>query len=138
VPRAVLDTNVLVAALITPDGASARLLVALRAGAFESVVSPQLLDELRDVLAQPKFRRYVSREEAATYVRLIERSSIVLADPPPDGSGRYPADPDDRFLVDLARSALVDAIVSGDAQALALRPTVPVMSPREFLEYLGA
>ena len=37
VPRAVLDTNVPVSALITPAGASATLLVELRAGAFELV-----------------------------------------------------------------------------------------------------
>lgn len=43
VPRAVLDTNVLVSALITPHGPNARLLLELRAGAFELVVSPMLL-----------------------------------------------------------------------------------------------
>ena len=42
-PRAVLDTNVLVAALISGVGAPAGLLLALRIGAFELVVSLALL-----------------------------------------------------------------------------------------------
>ena len=67
-PRVVLDTNVLVSALITPAGASARLLVELRAGAFEVVLSPLLLAELREVLGRDKFRRYVSAAEADAFV----------------------------------------------------------------------
>jgi putative PIN family toxin of toxin-antitoxin system len=54
VPRAVLDTNVLVSALISPGGPSAALLLELRAGAFELVASPTLLAELREVLCVQK------------------------------------------------------------------------------------
>ena len=68
VPRAVLDTNVLVSALISPGGPSAALLLELRAGAFELVVSPALLAELREVLGREKFRRYVTEAEAIAYV----------------------------------------------------------------------
>ena len=60
-PRAVLDTNVFVSALISPSGPSAALLLELRAGAFELVVSPMLLAELGDVLGRPKFCPYAPR-----------------------------------------------------------------------------
>ncbi len=135
-PRAVLDTNVLVSALITPHGASAQLLVELRAGAFELVVSPTLLGELGEVLRRPKFRPYLSKPEIDAYVELIRRDSVVVEDPAPS-SEPLGADPDDEYLIDLARAAGVDALVSGDAHLLALRGLVPVMSPREFFESLG-
>jgi putative PIN family toxin of toxin-antitoxin system len=136
VPRAVLDTNVLVSALITPAGASAQLLVELRAGAFELVVSPRLLDELRDVLGRPKLRRHVSEADADAYVELIRRASLVVDDHAPSGEP-LAADPDDEYLVDLARHARVEALVSSDAHLLELRPTVPARTPREFLESLA-
>jgi putative PIN family toxin of toxin-antitoxin system len=135
VPRAVLDTNVLVSALISPGGGSARLLLELRSGAFELIVSPLLLVELREVLRRDKFRRYVSQGEADAYVELIRTESVIHADPAPSPE-TLSADPDDEYLIDLARDAQADAIVSGDAHLLELRAVLPVMTPAEFLETL--
>jgi putative PIN family toxin of toxin-antitoxin system len=136
VPRAVLDTNVLVSALISPGGSSAQLLLELRAGAFELVVSPLLLAELREVLRRDKLRRYVAGDEADAYVELIRREGQVLDDPSPGGAP-LSADPDDEFLVDLARMANVDVLVSGDSHLLELRDRLPVMTPAEFLASLA-
>jgi putative PIN family toxin of toxin-antitoxin system len=135
VPRAVLDTNVLVSALISSGGSSARLLLELRAGAFGLVVSPRLLAELGEVLHWGKFRRYVTDTEADAYVALISREAQVVADPDP-ADRPMSADPDDEYLIDLARAAAVDALVSGDAHLLDLREVLPVMSPVEFLSTL--
>ncbi len=135
-PRAVLDTNVLVSALISPGGASARLLLALRAGAFEIIVSPMLLAELGEVLRREKFRRYISEAEADAYVELIRRESDVHDDPTP-GPEPLGTDPDDEYLIDLARDAAADTLVSGDAHLLELRDLVPVMTPAQFLVTLG-
>ena len=136
VPRAILDTNVLVSALITPHGASARLLVELRAGAFELIVSPMLLAELQEVLLRDRFRRYVSPAEVDAYVELV-RSLAVVHDDPECSEAPLSADPDDDFLVALAREARVAALVSGDGHLLALRPSVPAMTPAEFLATLA-
>lgn len=136
VPRAVLDTNVLVSALISPGGPSAQLLVSLRSGAFELVVSPLLLTELREVLGRAKFERYVTEPEIVTYVELIRRESIVHTDPEPSAES-LSIDPDDEYLIDLARDARVDALVSGDDHLLTLRHELSVMSPREFLESIA-
>jgi putative PIN family toxin of toxin-antitoxin system len=135
VPRAVLDTNVLVSALISPGGPSAAILLELRAGAFELVMSPLLLEELIDVLARPKLRTRVTPAEASAYVAVLRAESAVRDDPEPTGLGLC-AYPDDEFLIDLARSAGADAIVSGDAHLLELRATLPVMTPTAFLALL--
>ena len=134
-PRAILDPNVPVSAFIAPAGASARLLLELRAGAFELVTSHLLLAELATVLARDKFRRYSTDDEADAYVRLVRAESLVLDDPPgmPEPLS---ADPDDDYLIVLARSARADALVSGDPHLLRLRGRVPVLPPREFLDLL--
>jgi putative PIN family toxin of toxin-antitoxin system len=136
VPRAVLDTNVLVSALISPGGPSAALLLELRAGAFELVASPTLLVELREVLGREKFRRYVAEAEAIAYVDLIGHEATILDDPAPSGRP-LSVDPDDEYLVDLARAAAADVLVSGDAHLLDLRDHLPVMTPAQFLATLG-
>lgn len=135
-PRAVLDTNVLISALISPGGPSAALLREARAGGFELVVSPLLLMELEDVLARPKLRTWVTPDEAAAYVAVIREEALLYADPPPSGSS-LSADPDDEFIIDLARSARVDAIVSGDRHLLDLASVLPVLSPADYLARLG-
>lgn len=135
-PRVVLDTNVLVSALITPAGSSAQLLLKLRDGEFEAIVSALLLSELSDVLKRPKFRRYVSEREVDEYVELVRRAGVAVDDPQPSGEP-LTTDPGDQFILDLARAAHADAIVSGDPHLLDLRPRVSVHSPREFLESLG-
>jgi len=136
VPRAVLDPSVLVSALISPSGPSALLLVELRAGAFELVTSPLLLGELAEVLAREKFRPYVSKDEAAAYVEFLRRESLLVADPESPVE-QLSEDPDDEYLVTLARAARVDALVSGDQHILGLRQEIPVTSPRAFLERLA-
>jgi putative PIN family toxin of toxin-antitoxin system len=135
VPRVVLDTNVLVSALISPGGPSAAVLLELRAGAFELVTSPLLVEELADVLGRPKLRAYVSEQEAAAFVELVRTEATLLDDPTPSGLA-LTSDPDDEFLVDLARAASADVLVSGDGHVLALRGALPVMSPSEFLSHL--
>ncbi len=135
-PRAVLDTNALVSALISPSGPSAALLLELHAGAFELVASPTLLAQLREVLGREKFRRYVAEAEAVAYVALIGHEATILDDPAPSGRP-LSVDPDDEYLVDLARAAAADVLVSGDAHLLDLRDRLPVMTPAQFLATLG-
>jgi putative PIN family toxin of toxin-antitoxin system len=137
VPRAVLDTDVLVSGLISPGGHSAALLLELRAGAFELVVSPILLAELGDVLGRPKVRPYVTAAEAAAFVELVGNEATIYNDPPP-AEERLSADPDDEYLLDLARAASADVLVSGDSHLLVLRDVVPVMTPAEFLATLAS
>ena len=134
-PRAVLDPNVLVSALISPAGPSARLLVELRAGAFELVTSPQLLAELDEVLRRKTLRRYATEAEVEAYVELLRRESVVVDDPEP-AIAPLGEDPDDEYLIALARAARVEALVSGDLHLIRLRGEIPALTPREFLESL--
>jgi putative PIN family toxin of toxin-antitoxin system len=135
VPAAVLDPGVLVAALISPRGAPAELLLAWFEGYFELVVSPRLLGELGRVLRRPKFRRYVTGAEVAGFLELLADRAVVVQDPP-DPPPVTP-DPGDDYLVALARAARADVLVSGDAHLTGLPdPDPPVLTPRGFLDRL--
>jgi putative PIN family toxin of toxin-antitoxin system len=129
--RAVLDANVLISSVLSSRGAPARLLAAWRNGAFELVVSPLLLAEVRRALAYPKLERMVPAADAEAFVVWLGRAAEVAADPlgpPPVHSD----DPDDDYLVALAAAERA-VIVSGDAHLTSLADRIPVRTPAEFL-----
>jgi predicted nucleic acid-binding protein len=79
--HAILDANVLIAALLSPRGSPARLLRAWMNGAFELIVSPGLLAELERALAYPKlrggFRRKMQRHSSICSGEAPTRSTIL-------------------------------------------------------------
>ncbi len=133
--RVVVDANVLVSAVISSAGPPRAVLTAWTQERFELVASPALLEELREVLARPKLRRWVSDEAATAYLAGLGHDALLIEDPPPI-PGLTP-DPDDDYLVALARAAGADYLVSGDRHLLELTdPEPPVLTPREFLVLL--
>jgi putative PIN family toxin of toxin-antitoxin system len=132
--RAVLDPNVIVSALISPQGGPAKLLREWLAGGYDLVVSPLLLAELERVLGYPKLRERVSRAEGRELIELLRRGADMRTDPshtPPVRS----ADPGDDYLIVLA-SASQAVLVSGDRHLLSLSDALPVYSPTQFLDII--
>jgi uncharacterized protein len=132
--RAVLDPNVLISALLAPNGVPADLLRRWLDGDFELVVSEQLLAELGRALAYPKLRSHVSGEEAGAFIELLRGTGTMAhgAAAPP----RTSRDPGDDYLVALARSNAA-VLVSGDQDLLEVK-NAPIESPRSFLLKLTA
>ena len=133
--RVVADTNVLVAAVIAPDGRCGRLLLAATDGRWTVVASPRLLEELAEVLARRKFRRWLSADDARAFVSAVSRLAEVHDDPA--RSRPVSRDPDDDYLFALALAAEAEAIVTGDDDLAAIEgPPVPVLTPAELLTRL--
>jgi putative PIN family toxin of toxin-antitoxin system len=133
--RVVIDSNVLISARLSPSGAPGRLLAAWLDGRFELIVSPMLLTELAGVLERPKFRRWLTVEEARAFVRTLRTSATLIGDPPQRHHDLR--DPDDAYLLTLARSAETDYLVSGDGDLTSLPdPSPPVITPADFLASL--
>ena len=129
----VLDANVFVSAAIQ-RGTSYRLVESWLTGnaPFEVVMCPALLDEIRDVLtARPRLRKWISLETATLFVDTIG-TLVDLVDDPTEIHTET-RDPDDDYLIALARAHDVEFIISGDKDLLeweAQQP--PVMTPSQF------
>jgi putative PIN family toxin of toxin-antitoxin system len=135
--RAVLDPGVLVSALLSPSGTPAAVYLAAVDGQFEIVVCPHLLNELLEVLGRERLRRYVRPEEAAAFAVALRR--VGRFQPDPDVERGVTPDPDDDYLVALARAAGAHAIVSGDRRLVELKDVTPrIVTPARFLNWLRA
>ena len=138
--RAVLDTNVVVSALIRPGGPPGRILDRLVDGDFVLVLSPAMLDELGRTVRQPGVRKYVRLSDDELDSRLAQLET--LADPVEGTLALTVAlrDPDDLMVLVTAVEGRADYIVTGDADLLTLGACegVAIVTPREFLERLGA
>ncbi|MDP9022423.1 MAG: putative toxin-antitoxin system toxin component, PIN family [Actinomycetota bacterium] len=134
--RVVVDTGVLVSALISPGGPTSLILDALDAEDFTLIASPALLDELTRVLHRDKFRRYVTIEEADHFVAdLRERADLH---PDPASVPSVSNDPDDDYLIALARESAADVLVSGDSDLIELGlKELPTIRPAAFLQRLA-
>ncbi len=133
--RLVVDPGVLIAALLTPDGPPAAIVLAARDEQIELVVSPTLLGELSSVLAREKFRHWVTLEEARDYVEGLARLALTVADPP--AGEPITRDPKDDYLVRLAQGSGSDFLVSGDADLLDAASSelgVSIVAPRRFVD----
>lgn len=131
--RVVIDPNVFVSAAITSTGATAMIVELIDAAGLTPIVSPHLLAELTEVLLRDKFRAYLGVETASAYIAELERLAEVWQDPR-DKEAVSP-DPDDDYLIALARAADADALVSGDRDLKGLGlADVRVLSPRELLD----
>jgi uncharacterized protein len=131
--RAVLDPNILIAALLSRSGTPAQLVSRWLAGEFELVASEKLIAEFERALAYPKLRTRVSTEEAAGFVAVLRHGAVLAADPaePP----RRSTDPGDDYLIALAEQERA-VLVSGDQHLTTLSADLPIETARDFLDKL--
>ena len=131
VERAVLDTNVLISAALSPLGKSFACLSWVLDNAT-LLVSRELLDELETRLARPKFRKYVDASRRRAFV-----ADLALAAMQVELSGlvRVCRDPDDDKLLEIAAVGRADCLVTGDQDLLILNPfqRIPILTPAGFL-----
>lgn len=132
--RAVLDTNVVISALLF-SGPPSQLVSAWQSGRFRPVVSAPILDEYLRVLAYPKFKL------TNTEIRgLLEDELIPFIETAQSWSTDIPGirDPDDAKFISCAMAAEVRWLVSGDDDLLSLRhvESVDILSVTAFLQQL--
>jgi uncharacterized protein len=133
--RALFDVNVLISGLLSRTGAPALLLAKWLEGEFELVVTDRLVAEVEATLARPKLRRHFAETEVSGFLELLLGLAERVDDP-----GAEPAitsrDPKDNYLIAAAGAARA-TLVSGDVHLLELEGSIPVLSPRAFLDSLS-
>ncbi len=134
--RVILDTNVLVSALLTPDGVPARLLDAWFEGRYELLSSEVQLEELRLVTRHPKVRCFVEPAIAGGLVNDLRHFAELLTELPIVDVSEDPAD---NFLLAMAEAGRADYLATGDKRdVLALKRHGPtrIVTAKRLLELL--
>ena len=134
--RVVLDTGILIAALITKDTSPDRIYQAWRKRRFELVTSQWQLDEFRRVSRYPKLRKYLQPIEAGNLVNGLRHQARFLEELPDVDLSE---DPNDNPLLAMAIAGEVDYLVSGDKRdVLALKKVgkASIVTARRFLTIL--
>lgn len=132
--RVVLDTNVLVAALITPRNPPDRIFQAWLAGLFTLVTSEEQLDEFRRVTRYPRVRPLIEPAAAGTMLNTLAAVAVVLKKLPAVDRSR---DPGDNFLLAMAEAGEADYLTTGDRRdllALKRHNRTHIVTVREFLK----
>lgn len=114
--RVVLDTNVLLSALLSPHGGPDAIYRAWQKDRFDLVTSVAQIDELRRASRYPKFKDVLQPHRVGTMVNNMRRS-ILLDTLPPLPQGIEVGDPNDAFLLAMALTGEADYLVTGDYRA---------------------
>lgn len=111
--RVVLDTNILFSALISPHGAPDIIYRAWRSVRFEIVTSRYQLDEIRRASRYPKLKAILQPARVGTMANNLQRTVVLDCLDIQEETN----DPDDAFLLAMARVGKADYLVTGDRRA---------------------
>jgi putative PIN family toxin of toxin-antitoxin system len=139
--RAVLDTSVLISALIGPNGPPGAVLDAAERGAFTLCLSPAILAETLDVLTRDGKFLAGYRIDAARAVGFCDGllQTAELVTDLPDLTGAVALDPKDDVIVATAVAAKADYLVTSDRKHLlpiGVYEGIRIVEPRAFLDQL--
>lgn len=108
--RLVLDTNVLLTALMSPSSASAEILSLWRDRKVVVLTAPEQLDEIGRVTRYPRIRARLHPAVAGRLVNRLRNVAVMVNDLPK--VDRSP-DPDDNYLLALSEAGQADYLVTG-------------------------
>lgn len=136
VERLVIDSNVWIAALISPTGTARQLVDAVLDHGIDILMSESTFSELVSRLDRPKFERY--REQEAWNLFLSELVELALWHEDAGTATGISRDADDDKFLALAMTGQADAIISGDSDLLELvaHEGIPILAPAQFLQRL--
>lgn len=135
--RVVLDTGILIAALITSDTPPALIYQAWRKNRFQLITSTWQLEEFRRASRYPKLRRYIKPAEAGNLVNGLRHQATVLETLP---TVELSPDPDDNPVLAMAAASLAHYLVTGDKRdllALGSIGSTRIVTARHLTDLLG-
>ncbi|HBT47305.1 MAG TPA: putative toxin-antitoxin system toxin component, PIN family [Peptococcaceae bacterium] len=129
----VLDTNVLVSALLTPYGPAARVLDAVLAGRLVLLFDDRILCEYEEVLGRGRFG--FDPQDVKALLDFFRSEGVAVVAPPL--KAELP-DPDDLMFVEVALAGKANAIVTGNKKHFPAEGCggILVVSPAELLSML--
>ena len=136
-PRVVLDSNVVLSALLFPRGTLSWMRGAWRQGRFTPLTSRSTLDELIRALGYPKFQ--LDEDEVMALLEDYVPFTETVPEGPTAGAVPRAPDPDDQKFLDLALAGRASFLVTGHAalRTVASPAGLEIVSPQEFHAKLG-
>ncbi|ODS24050.1 putative toxin-antitoxin system toxin component, PIN family [Candidatus Endobugula sertula] len=134
--RIVLDTGILVSALITKDTPPDWLYQSWCKQAFTLVTSEEQLEEIKRVLSYKKLERFINQSEAQILLEALHRKADIATDLP---FVELSPDPDDNRIIATALAGQADYLVSGDKAdllSLGMAHDIPILTARQMAERL--
>ncbi|MCC6300187.1 MAG: putative toxin-antitoxin system toxin component, PIN family [Anaerolineales bacterium] len=135
--RIVIDTNILVSALLSKKGVPSQILDAWRERKFLVVTSEAAILETERVLNELKAtgKYALSDEDIAAVLNLLRKDALIVPGTA-DTRGTIPADPDDEKFLSIALDGEADIIISGDRHLLDLGnfQNISIQTARHFLD----
>jgi uncharacterized protein len=138
-PRAVLDVNVNVSAVLSALGHPHRVADAWRAGRFVHLTSEHIIGQTLAKLRLPRIARYHRLDaEELTLVEAALRTQAVVVPVLPDDIDRVTGDPEDDAVLAAVRLGGASYLVTGDRGLLDLgaHEGATIVTPRRFLDLL--
>lgn len=135
--RIVIDTNVLVSALLSKKGAPSQILDAWRKRKFLVVTNEAAILEVERVLGELKStgKYALSNEDIATVSNLLRKDTLIVPGDS-DTSGAILEDPDDEKFLSIALDGDAEIIISGDKHLLDLGTfrNISIQTAHQFLD----
>ena len=135
----VLDTNVLISALLSTDGPPAQILELWKTGEFEVATSGPLLEELKRALGYERVRKYLEMTPREINTFIDGWSAAAICVDPEMELDVVEDDPDDNRVLECAVASGANYIVSGDDHLLDLEEYqgIEVLPPAGFIVLLN-
>lgn len=139
--RAVIDTNLLISAVIAPKGLPNKLIRAWQKDRIILIFSPRLIRELEEVSQRDKFKQYhLFTEQAVELIDNIKAFAEIITSIPEEQLSIRSRDPKDDKLLACALSANVDYLITGDEDLLILNGNpalgnLKIITAKDFLDY---
>ncbi len=134
--RVVLDTNILISALISPKSVARQIYEAARSGRIVLVTCDAQLDEFRRVTRYPKVQQYIRASEAGAMLNELRELAVYIE---VNEKVDVSPDPADNFLFAMAQASQADYLVTGDKEdvlALGRHGKTQIVTVRKLIEIL--
>ncbi len=130
----VVDTNILISALITPFGNTARILDMVLLGELQVLYDDRILSEYREVLLRPKFG--FEKRDIDDLLSFIETDGIKITATPVN---EPLLDEDDIPFIEVTMSGMADALITGNKRHFKVKSKpakqIKIMTSDEFLKF---
>jgi putative PIN family toxin of toxin-antitoxin system len=137
--RVVIDTNILVSALLSKRGAPSQILDAWRERKFLVVTNEAAILEVERVLNELKSTgKYTLPDQDISEISNLLRKNALLVPGDADTSGSIPNDPDDEKFLSIALDGEAEIVISGDKHLLDLEKfrNISIQTARQFLDLI--